>query len=207
MAKSFFDHKQFQSYIFQNAPATSDRFEVAFTLPAGIRETYNIDQNVISLLCEELQIPGYTASNVPVKIGAWTEFRNINLEFLTQDVVFTFISDKDLNLRGIFEKWIESTVDPVSKEVAFQNEVIEDILLRVLDRQNNVRAEYLLLDCIPKLVNINQMAWSNTAQMRISVSFAARKWVRMPVEAPREDDLLGVLRREGTLRRIFNLFR
>jgi len=205
MAKSYFNNKNFSAFIASNAPQRSDRFEVLITIPDILRDAYpGTGSQTISLMCEEAQLPGYSATNVPVKIGAWTEFRNQNLEFLTQDVVFTFVSDDSLAIRGLFEKWIELTVSPVSKEIEFPVLIQKNIIVRALDRQDNVRAEYLLLDCTPKLININQLSWSNTSLMRISVSFSARKWVRLGLEGAVTDELKEKLRSTGLLNRLFN---
>lgn len=205
MAKSFYNNKNFSAFIASNAPQRSDRFEVLIPIPEALSDAYpGTGSQIVSLMCEEASLPGYSATNTPVKIGAWTEFRNQNLEFITQDVVFTFLSDDSLAIRGLFEKWIELTVSPVSKEVAWPVEVQRDLIVRALDRQDNVRAEYVIIDAIPKLVNINQLSWSNTALLRISVSFAARKWYRIDGASQVPDELKDRLQRTGLLSRIFD---
>ena len=205
MANSFFNQRDFTSFIRDNAPARSDRFEILMEVPEELKELApGYGDRIMSLMCEEMQLPGYSATNVPVKIGAWTEFRNQNLEFLTQDVVFTFLSDGDLKIREMFEKWIELSVDPVSKEVSFTDDVKKDIVVRLLDKQNNVRTEYIMIDALPKLININQMSWSNNTHLRISVSFAVRKWYRTENGGIPPDGLKELLQRTGLLRRVFN---
>lgn len=209
MAKSFFNLQNFQAQIRETAPSRSDRFEVLIQPPPIVKLAYpDLNDQLITLMCEEASLPGYSATNVPVKIGAWTEFRNQNLEFLSQDIVFTFLSDINLDIRTLFESWIEQSVSPTSKEVSYFKDVSCDILIRVLDKQDNVRAQYIVLDAIPKLVNINQLSWSNNTHMRLSVSFAGRKWARIDVAPENTDDLKEELQRSGILRRVFNrLFR
>jgi len=96
------------------------------------------------------------------------------------------------------------SVDPVSKEVSFTDDVKKDIIVRLLDKQNNVRTEYILIDALPKLININQMSWSNNTHLRISVSFAVRKWYRTENGGIPPDGLKELLQRTGLLRRVFN---
>ena len=70
----------------------TERFEVSIFAPKVFAGTLgpidpagrNLAKSAPALLtlnCEEAQLPGYSATNMPVKVGAWTEFRNQNLEF------------------------------------------------------------------------------------------------------------------------------
>jgi len=172
----------------------SDKFEVTFRFPnQRLRDQQAAEESTIfsfgfpsifTVMCEEAQLPGLSATNVPYKIGPWTEYRNQNVEYLTQDSVFTFISDGNFEIRDAFEEWILKTVDPVTKEASFHESIYGTINVAVLDNQNNIRAEYQLQEAIPKLINVTPLAWSNTGHIRISVSFAAKRWVS--VEGNRE---------------------
>lgn len=153
----------------------SDRFEVTVTPPTGIIG----DARQLSMLCEEAQLPGISATNLPVKVGAWTQYRNTNVEFLTTDIVFTFIVDEAWDGRTIMEDWINASVDFQSKEVAFYNSIVSDIDIKTLNLKDEVTAHWKLIDAMPKLINITPVAWSNTGFIRMSVSFAAKKWERV----------------------------
>lgn len=186
MAKTSLTLEKFISSVRSKYLPRSDKFEVIFTWPQYVEERTGQETFMVSgvnyrmsLFCEEAQLPGISATNVPVKIGNWTEFRNQNVEFLTQDVVFTFLTDPNLNIRRFFEDWIALTSNTVSKEVAFQNDVSGVVDIHVLDNQNNISAQYRLYDCLPKLINVSPMAWSNTGHMRMSLSMSAKKWERV----------------------------
>jgi len=173
--------------------ARSDRFEVTFNFPAAVASSDLFEYGAAyraTVMCEELQLPGLSATNLPVKIGPWTEFRNQNVEFLTQDSVFTFVENQNLQVRKLFEKWIDATVNRTTKEVAFHEDVTGSILINVLDRQDNIRAQYQLFETVPKLISLTPMSWGNTGIMRLSVSFAAKYWERIYDEvttSPKDD--------------------
>jgi hypothetical protein len=203
--KAHTEYKHFLSQIRQQYTPRSDRFECVFTLPPGVLAAARVDSplgfepefnfinqdvsspeygnintvKTLTLMCEEAQLPGISVTNLPFKVGAWTEFRSQNVEFLTQDSVFTFIADENFRIRGVFEKWIELSVDPVSKEVGFYKDLAMPVDISVLDLQDNVKARYRLIDAVPKLINITPVTWSNNQHLRISVSMSAKKWERI----------------------------
>jgi len=192
MAKSKSKLDNFITKVRTDYTPRSDKFEVTFTIPGVDKQ----DSYIFTVMCEEAQLPGLSATNVPYKLGPWTEFRNQNVEFLAQDAVFTFISDGNFEIRNAFESWIGRTVDPYNKEASYYDLIKGQIDIAVLDNQNNIRTEYQLQDAIPKLINITPLAWSNTGHIRISVSFAAKKWTKKVGNSERnpQDELAGRLR-------------
>lgn len=182
MAKAFYGLENFLSKIRAEHTPRTDRFEVEFFLPQGRTGLSALAPlnalQVVTLYCEEAQIPGYSATNIPIKVGAWTEYRNNNLEFLTTDLAFTFLVDEKWTGRSFFERWIELTADPVSKEVAFYNEIVADLKIKSLDMQDNVMAQWHIYEAMPKLINISPLSWGNVGLMRMQVSMAAKYWKR-----------------------------
>ena len=189
MANSQSTFENFLSQIRSDYTPRSDKFEVTFTLPdtraTPFRSQFS-ENFIFTVMCEEAQLPGLSATNVPYKKGSWTEYRNQNVEFLTQDVVFTFISDGNFEIRDRFEDWILKTVDPYTKESAFIEDVAQNIQVAILDNQNNIRTKYELQEAIPKLINVTPLSWSNTGHIRVSVSFTAKRWVRKDAERERD---------------------
>ena len=133
----------------------------------------------LTVMCEEASIPGLAATNLPVKIGAWTEFRTQNVEFLTQETVFTFIADEQMRIRETFEKWIDACADLNTKEVAWHDEVTGIVEVRLINRRENVEAGWQLIDAMPKLISVTPLSWGNQQHVRISVSMVAKKWKKI----------------------------
>ena len=179
MAKSETRLQNFLTEIRNQHTPRSDRFEVSFNIPPALLGNYGQqDTRRISLYCEEAQIPGFAATNLPIKIGAWTEYRTQNVEFLTTDMTFTFIVDEEWKGREIFEKWISLSSDPTSKEVSFYDAVKGSVQIRSLSVNDDILAEWKLHDAVPKLINLTPVSWNNTGVMRMSVSVSAKKWTR-----------------------------
>lgn len=179
MAKAGTKLQNFLSQVRSQHTPRSERFEVIFNLPGGGLEGISeSDVYSISVYCEEAQIPGLVGTNVPIKIGAWTEYRTQNVEFLTTDMTFTFIVDEEWKGREIFEKWISLSSDPTSKEVSFYDAVKGSVQIRSLSVNDDILAEWKLHDAVPKLINLTPVSWNNTGVMRMSVSVSAKKWTR-----------------------------
>ena len=178
MAKAQTKLENFLAQVRTQHTPRSERFEVIFNVPSGLGISQE-DVRSISVYCEEAQIPGLVATNVPVKIGAWTEYRTQNVEFLTTDMSFSFIVDEDWHGRELFEKWIAMSADTNSKEVGFYTDVVADIEISSLSTNDDVLAKWRLIDAVPKLINLTPMSWSNVGFVRMSVSVSAKKWERI----------------------------
>lgn len=176
MAKSFTKLENFLSEIRSQYTPRSDRFEVVFNMPRALLNRVNARQ--LSLYCEEAQIPGFSATNLPVKIGAWTEYRTQNVEFLTTEMSFTFIIDEKWRVREAFEEWISLAGNPNSKEVGYYEDYVSTIDIKSLSVDNDVLAEWRLIDATPKLINLTPVSWGNSGILRMSVSFSAKNWYK-----------------------------
>jgi hypothetical protein len=150
---------------------------VSFNIPPALLGNYGQqDTRRISLYCEEAQIPGFAATNLPIKIGAWTEYRTQNVEFLTTEMSFTFILDENWEGRKFFEAWIAASADPYTKEVAYYNDVIADIDIRSLSVNDDILAQWRLHEAVPKLINLTPVSWNNVGFIRMTVSVSAKYW-------------------------------
>ena len=159
----------------------TERFEVSFNIPIKVRLPGNLSRFVtskMSIMCEEAQIPGFVTNTVPIKIGPWTEYRTQNLDFLTSDVVFTFIVDETWGVRTLFERWIQHCVDPKSKEVKFHDDMYSDLEIKSLSDNDIVLAKWKVYEAIPKLISLTPLAWGNIGFIRMSVAMSAKYWER-----------------------------
>jgi hypothetical protein len=179
MAKAHSKLENFLAQVRTQHTPKSERFEVVFYPPQTTLPGVTTDDfRSISVYCEEAQIPGLVATNVPVKIGAWTEYRTQNVEFLTTDMTFTFLVDQNWEGRDLFEAWIALSANPYSKEVAYYEEVVGTVDIRSLSVNDDILAEWKLHDAVPKLINITPVSWNNTGFIRMSVSVSAKYWTR-----------------------------
>lgn len=180
MAKSNNNLEQFITAARTQHLPRSDRFEVQFYIPPALTGSWgNTDADRISLMCEEAQIPGLAATNLPIKIGPWTEYRTQNLEYLSTDMTFTFVVDEQWSGRTFFEDWMAVSAHPNTKELAFYNDIVAQVTVSSLSINNDIMAVWLLEDCVPKVINLTPVSWGNTAKLRMGISMSAKRWVRL----------------------------
>lgn len=173
MAEAYNKFSNFLSEIRNQFLPRSERFEVSFFGPAELEKTF---ERSLSLYCDEAQIPGLAATNLPVKIGPWTEHRTQNVEFITTDMTFSFIVDQNWQGRQYFDSWIGLTADVTSKEVGFYDLTTGKVEINSLDLNDTVLAQWTLYEVLPKVINLVPVSWGNIGVMRMNVTVSARYW-------------------------------
>lgn len=156
----------------------ADRFEVVVNFPGALALPPDVARTT-SILCEEAQIPGLVATNLPFRIGAWTEYRTQNLEFLGAEAVFTFLADQNWGIRKAFEDWAFLCSDPVSKETAYPEDIYGSITVYSLAVDDSVLAGWKFYETMPKLLSLIPVAASNTSAIRLSITMASTFWERV----------------------------
>ena len=179
--------EQFRSKLSGMALARSERFEIRFQFPSGLLDFlralpedpgYSIDKitNEMTLMAEEIQIPGMILQNKEVPIGAWNFMRNSNVSFLGNEINITFITDADWQLRHIFEAWIGLCVNPNSKRVAFPDDQYGQIWINALDTQDKLRTTWELMEVTPKVLNLIPMAMMGSSIVRTTLIISSAYW-------------------------------
>tara|TARA_A100000164_G_scaffold96818_1_gene84127 strand:- start:26468 stop:27112 length:645 start_codon:yes stop_codon:yes gene_type:complete len=152
--------------------ARANRFEIVLTSP--LRFT---DDRKVSLLVEEAQVPGLQTKWTATPIGPWTENRVHGIEYFGETAAFTFYCDDTWDVRTYFEEWMgRIQADPRSKEVAFYDDMVGQIDMHALDREDNRTGRWKFYDAFPRLLNITPMAQGGDGIVRVAVTFAFRHW-------------------------------
>lgn len=166
------------------SPAYTERFEAHVTFPgsmtASINELGYGDKNLTemqcALLCEEVQIPGMTLSNKELNLGNWQFYRNTNIGFLGNEINITFYTDAEWQLRHVFEKWMDHCVSANSKQVAWPDDSFGEILVNQLDKQGKIRAQWQLMECTPKVLNLVPLAMGAVSIARTTLIISSAYW-------------------------------
>ena len=193
---------RFQNFIahIKNTPlARTERFECTFALPPSLNETINAmddpaAHNIIipkapggsiikeeqtyfmSMMCEEVQIPGMVLQNKEVSIGTWQFMRNSNVAFLGNEINFTFLTDVEWKLRHVFEAWIGHCVNPQSKKVAFPDDQFGQVWINLLDMEDKVQTTWLMHEVTPKVLNLVPLATGATSFARTTLIISSAYW-------------------------------
>ena len=184
--KSVGDFKQYREVLKKRTFARAERFEVQFALVNLLQKSNGIAKKLnasaasletdVALFCEEVQIPGMILSNKEFNIGPWTFFRNTKVGFLGNEINFTFLTDNDWNLRGLFEHWIDACASVQSQQLGYLDDISTEITISALDMQDNVKKEWKLYECMPKVLNLVPLSSGTTSAIRTTLIISAAYW-------------------------------
>ena len=108
----------------------------------------------------------------------WTENRVHGLEFFGESAAFTFYCDTAWDVRAYFEEWMQTIVNPQTKEPAFYDEGIAlgEVDVIALDKQDDRAKRWTLKEAFPRLLNITPVAQGGDGVVRVAVTFSYRSW-------------------------------
>ncbi len=164
----------FRASVFDANVARTERFEIEINFPPGINNTEA--DRVVSIMCEECNIPGIANSMKPHRINNWTFYRNTNMDYMGTEAVFTFIERQEWDIRSRIEQWLSWNVNPITKEVKFPNDTEGQIAIHTLDMEDKVTANWYLYGATPKIINIQPLANNSPGVVRTTVTFSFNRW-------------------------------
>lgn len=162
--------------------ARTERFEVRFSLPAKLKTTFPKQEEKLTIMAEEVQIPGMVIENKEFNIGAWTHYRNKNMSFLGNEINITFYTDKNWEGRQVFEAWMAHCIDPTTKEVKFAADTWGEVAVIAMDLQDNYRKAWVLKECTPKVLNLQPMSMGAPGIVRTTLIISATYWESRQIE-------------------------
>lgn len=159
---------------------STNRYRVEFSLPpalAASKNTYNYvgDLRKVLLFCDSVQLPGMSISTQQSR--AYGEFREMPYERLFDNISLTFYVDNSMDSKALWDAWINSIQDPVTRQFNYYNDYISDITIYVLDRQNKEQYKVKLYECYPKSIGSIQLDYSARDVMKLQVSINYKYWL------------------------------
>jgi len=184
--KPVFSLNNMVSHVRRNDLTRVNRFACYINGPLGI----DADEREMSMMVEEVSVPGLNLTYTPVKIGTWTENRVSNMEFYGDTAAITFLTDTDWNARQYFESWMKEIVNPVTKEVKFYGDYTGEITIYSLNRQDEIIGEWTLHEAFPRVLSLTPLGHAaGEGVARMTVTFSFLKW--KPGEKGDRRSLLG----------------
>jgi hypothetical protein len=154
---------------------TTNRFSVEFALPSIIRTIdYLGDLRTVAMQCEGLTLPGMSISTQQAR--TYGEFREMPYERTFDNITMTFMVDNSMDSKFLFDTWINSIQDPVTRQFNYYNEYTTDIDIFVDDRDDESRYNVKLYECYPKSVAQINMDYASRDVMKLQVSMNYRYW-------------------------------
>ena len=159
---------------------STNRYRVEFSLPpalAASKNTYNYvgDLRTVLLYCDSAQLPGMSVSTQQSRI--YGEFREMPYERLFDNINLTFYVDNTMDSKALWDAWINSIQDPVTRQFNYYNDYITDITIFVLDKADKEQYKVKLYECYPKSISPIQMDYSSKEMMKIQVSINYKYWL------------------------------
>jgi len=155
---------------------TSNRYMVNFAVPPIMQSStvYTGDLETVLMQCDTVSLPGVSISTQPSR--TYGEIREMPWERLFDNVNFTFYVDNNMNAKSLFDTWINSIQNPITRKFNYYQEYITPITITVLDKEDKARYIVNLFECYPKAVSPIQMDYSSKDVMKLQVSMNYRYW-------------------------------
>lgn len=174
---------------------TTNRFRVEFSVPPILlnsKNSYNYtgDLRTVLLYCDSAQLPGLNISTQQSRI--YGELREMPYERLYDNVNLTFYIGNDMGSKALFDSWINSIQDPVTRSFNYYNDYITDMTIFVQDKDDAEQYSVKLFECYPKSVGAIQLDYAGKDVMKLQVSINYKYWVAGTAEttaSPEAEDV------------------
>lgn len=167
--------------------ARQARYSVKINFPQGLNITNGTDDDqTISMLCDEAQIPGIFFETKKYHIYGPEYERPAVISYTGDGIRLQFMVTQDFLVRAAFEKWMHAIVDPSDYLFSYpQDYMVSSVVIQQLKHSGpeleggtdvgsySVR----LIDAFPKVVEPMTLSYGSTQFHRLVVLFAFTRWV------------------------------
>ena len=175
MPKAIFNLNEFKTQVLGSNVARTERFETQITFPGQIIQTEK--DRIMSLMCEECNIPGVIVQNRPVKYNNRIQYQPTGIDYLGQEATFVFYLQSDWLQRNMIEMWINAVVDPKTRELAYKNDIVGEIKVIPVKRDAvDANTGYCLHRVIPRTIAVMPMSQGTSGVARTTVTFSFDSW-------------------------------
>jgi hypothetical protein len=151
----------------------NNRFSVFFSIPSGIQQS--IDLRKVMLYCDSVTLPPVTVETAQAK--TFGEFREMPYNRLFDNISMTFYVDNSMQVKLLFDEWINSIQDPTTRTFNYYKTYVTDLNIDVFDVAEGQRYQVVLYEAYPKAISAVQMDYSNKDVMKLQVSMNYKYWL------------------------------
>jgi hypothetical protein len=173
-----FSIDNFQTEVRTRGLARPNRFEISFPVPKGLlNSSERADPRVISLFCESANLPSKTIGVKQQRIYGPSYPRPFSAEYGGEGITLTFLVDRDMDVKGFFDSWMNIIVDPFQYFIHYPDNYTVPILIQQLDENDDPTYSVTLEDAFPRSLALMEL--NNTAQNsvhKLNVTFVYRRW-------------------------------
>ena len=169
--------KNFISEIKSQGLARTNRFAVLFTPPANVNPA-NLRKTL--LFCDQAVLPGVNFSTIQNR--SYGEVREVPYEKLFDTAQLTFHVDKEMQVKSLFDAWIGSIQNPVTRTFNYYNDYVTNMNIEVQDLVEKTRYEMTLYECYPKTISAISLDNSAKDTMKLTVTFQYKYWTSSTIQ-------------------------
>lgn len=170
-------YKNFIAEIKSQGLARTNRFAVLFTPPSSVNPA-NLKKTL--LFCDSASLPGVNFSTVQNR--SFGEVREVPYEKLFDTCQLTFHVDKEMMVKSMFDQWIQSIQNPITRTYSYYNDYITNMTIEVQDLADNTRYEMTLYEVYPKTIGAINLDNSSKDTMKVTVTFQYKYWTSSSIE-------------------------
>ena len=184
--------KEIKAEIIAGGIARKNRFHVEIPLPASViqaltEKNITFDEKVMSLRCYSTQLPPKSIATAESKIGGHHHKIPHGKNF--DDVVMTFILDKKMSIKKVFDVWQDVIAPNEATHVAYLDDIKSNVSIYHLSETNSIEYSLILKGAYPIMVNaLDYTGDDNDSYQAISVTWTfktvASDLDSKPVEIP-----------------------
>jgi hypothetical protein len=160
----------------------TSRYNVNMRTPKSITTAPNMRK--ILLFCSDITIPGVTIATNQIRIHG--EIREAPNEKMFDNTNLSFYVDNNMEVKKLFDSWINSIQNPVTRNFNYYDEYVTEIKIDVEDTKDRKRYEVRLFECYPKNVGGISLAHESKEVMKLQVSMNYKNWTSRSFDAPKE---------------------
>lgn len=164
--------QEFIAQVKTGGMARTNRYSVMFSVP-GISNPDALRK--VLLFCDQVQIPGVNFSTVQNR--TFGEFREVPYEKLYDQCSLTFYVDKDMQVKRLFDDWINSIQNPNDRTFNYYDSYKTDVTIQVEDLNDKSVYQLKMFECYPKNIGTVQLDYASKDVMKLTIQMQYKYWV------------------------------
>ena len=174
-----FSYNDFVQFVKTDGMAHQNRFYVTLGMPRVVgADSARTTQNRIRdlhLLCKGVNLSGVAVSTAPTRLVG--EVYEMPYDRTFSGATLTFYVDRQMFVRKFFEDWVNGIQDPESKVMSYYDDIVSEIKISVMDKQNNTTYVHTLHGAFPKKVGDINLDSINNDVMVLDIQFEFHNYV------------------------------
>ena len=145
-----------------------------YTLVLPQRNISSSDSAIVSMLCDQVQLPGLNYSTTPNL--SYGETREIPYTRLFDNITISLFVDNDMLTKRYFDDWMLSIQNPMNRTFNYYKNYVSDVQIFVENLQDDTVYAITLHECYPKTISSIQLDYASKEVMKFTVSLAYKNW-------------------------------